>query len=159
MPPWRGSRTSSPQERSSVRPAAIRSAAAGPAGATVATTSPATSVARAQQRAAGLPRTQHLALAATQPGGAEPDDQLARADRHRPGRDHPVVPLGRHVVVVPVEAPRRNAEAERERVQLVERRVAGQVRPEPAVTRRVGRVDEDRHPPAGPVRRWARALA
>ena len=114
--------------------------------------SPGRQRARAQQRAAGLPRPQRLALAAAQPGGAEPDDELARASPARARRRPP----GRTTRTGRRSGRGRSPaagtpEAERERVQLVVRRVAGQVRPEPAVTRRVGRVDEDRHAPAGPA--------
>ena len=69
------------------------------------------------------------------------------------------------VVVVALEAPARDAVRGGERVQLVERRVADQVRPEPAVRRPSRRVDEDRHasaglpPSASPARRRRRRAA
>ena len=73
------------------------------------------------------------ALAPPQPGRTQPHDQLARGDRHRAGGDHVVVPLGRYVVVVAVETALGDAEPAREHVELVVRRVAGEVGPEPAV--------------------------
>ena len=86
------------------------------------------------------------ALAPPQPGDGQPAHQLARGDRLGTGGDDLVVPLGGHVVVVPVEAALGDAERPGEDVQLVVVGVAGQVRPEPAVASGVRRVDQDRHP-------------
>ncbi len=78
-------------------------------------------------------------------------DQFPAGDGHRARRDDRVVPFRRDVVVVAVESALRNAHRGRERMQLVVRLVARQVRPQPSVPGGVRRVDED-HPPSLPHR-------
>ncbi len=90
-------------------------------------------------------------LAAPQPRRHQPADQLARGHRLDAAGDDLVVPLRRHVVVVAVEAALGDAELAGEGVQLVERRVAGQVRPHPAARGHGGRVDHERHQSRAPV--------
>ena len=93
----------------------------------------------------------------------QPHHQLARGDLLGAEGDDRVVPLRRHVVVVAVEAALGDAELAGEGVQLVVRRVAGQVRPQPAAAGHGGRVDHDhparRHEPRRPRRRAAAATS
>ncbi len=104
--------------------------------------------ARQRARRAG---SSALGLAAPQTGAHQPADQLARGHRHSAGLDQPVVELVGHVVVVALEAPGGDAVRGGEVVELVVRRVAHQVRPEPPVGRHRRRVDED-HRTAAPRR-------
>src|SRR4051794_4780991 len=91
------------------------------------------------------PRTEPAPLAATQPCRGESRHQLTRGDRHCPGAQDGVVVLGRDVVVVAVESPGGDPRGGGEGVQLLERGVAGDVRPQPAAALDVRRVHHDDH--------------
>ncbi len=84
-------------------------------------------------------------LPAAQSGGRETGQQLAGWHGLRPQGEQLLPQPGRHVVVVALEGPRRDAELLREGVQLVVRHVADQVRPELAAPRPHRRVDQDGH--------------
>ncbi len=86
-----------------------------------------------------------VACADAEPGGTQPSDELARADELGPEREELLVALGRHVVVVQVEAPRGDPRGRGEGVELLERAVADQVPPDPAVAGPQRRVDEHGH--------------
>ena len=120
-----------------------RAGSTGPAGATTATRSPGRSRGGRSSTRPGRRGRERRALGPAQPRRGQPGDQLAGGDRRGPGVDGTRVPLGGQVVVVPVEAALRDPEPAGEGVQLVERLVAGDVRPEPAVAVRLRRVDED----------------
>jgi hypothetical protein len=81
----------------------------------------------ADQRPTRSPGPEHAALAPAESGRVQPRDELPARHRHGTEGHHLVVPLGRDVVVVAVEPPLGDAQRAGEAVQLVVRRVAGQV--------------------------------
>src|SRR5690606_32595205 len=78
----------------------------------------------------------------------EPADEVAAGRGHGPGGDDRVAPFRGHVVVVALEGAGRDPGAAGEGVQLLERDVADDVAPEPAVGGPDRGVDPDRHAPA-----------
>ena len=110
------------------------------------------------------PASQRKSLPPPEPRRDEARHELTGGDRGGAGGDDVVVPLGGDVVVVAVEAALGDAQAPGEDVQLVEVRVAHQMRPHAAVRRPERVVDEDRHDPilrrhAGPDRALLRLVA
>src|SRR5690606_39054695 len=85
-----------------------------------------------------------------QAGGAQAADELAGVDLDGAELDEARDELGRHVVVVEVERARRELGACGEGVELVERGVADEVAPEPAVAGPHRGVDEHGHPSMQP---------
>ncbi len=83
-----------------------------------------------------------------QSGGDEPPDQRVPVHVLGAGGDQPRERLVRDVVVIQVESAARDAVGGREGMELIERGVTHQVRPQPAVRRPARIVDEDRHDPS-----------
>ena len=73
------------------------------------------------------------------------------SDRPGAGAQRRVISLGDHVVVVTVEGATRQAQSRGERVQLLIRPVADQMRPQSPVAGPHGWVDVDRHAVARPT--------
>jgi hypothetical protein len=82
-----------------------------------------------------------------QPAVAQPFDELPDAHWFGPGSHQLVVPVLRHVVVIEVETPPGDTHSARKIVQLIERAVTHQVRPEHLVGWPSGLIDQDGHWP------------
>lgn len=83
-----------------------------------------------------------------QPAVAQPFDELPDAHWFCARSHQLVVPVLRYVVVIEVETPPRNTHSARKFVQLIERAVAHQVRPEHLVGWPPRLVDQDGHWPS-----------
>ena len=82
-----------------------------------------------------------------QPGCPEDPDDVASADEPHPERLKGRVEVGRHVVVVEVETPLRDASRARDRVEFDEGGVRDHMSPDAPVAKPERGVNEDRHPP------------
>ena len=82
----------------------------------------------------------------------ESGNDLARGDRDGALRYCLIPVLIRNVIVISLEATLGDSKLARERVQLLDRRVADEVTPQPIVRGPDRGVDEDRHQELNPVR-------